>query len=508
MHSSSEFSVVRTTSLDQQLRDHLLRADGQEDIAFVTWQPSTGARRTTAVLQEVLLPERGDRQVHGTASFNPAYYLRAVEHAEHHNAGLALIHSHPGGRGWQRMSRQDETAERDHAAQTQAVTGLPLVGMTLAGGDDTVSARLWTRTDRRRYDPRWAVKTRTAGSRFQIAFNDELVPAPQSGRTHTRTVSAWGPKLHADIARLRVGVVGLGSVGALVAEALVRTGVGEVVLIDFDTIRVHNLDRTLHANWLDVVCRRSKVEISARALRRDRPSGHTRIRALEDSIVEVAGFRAALDCDVLFSCVDRPWPREILNTIAYAHVIPVVDGGINVPAPGRRWMGSAAIGAHVAAPGRRCLACLEQYTPSGVTADIDGSLDDPKYLADLPEGHRWTQRQNVFAFAQMCSALEMSQFISMIAGPNPHLEPQRYNLGTGEVDLSVQRCEDYCEFPTLVAAGDRADVILGVHEAAREERRRRSRAGWSVRGLRLADDLLRTARRWIADLVATRPHTD
>ena len=44
-----------------------------------------------------------------------------------------------------------------------------------------------------------------------------------------------------------VMVVGLGGVGSWAAESLVRSGVGEVTLVDFDEICVTNINRQLHA---------------------------------------------------------------------------------------------------------------------------------------------------------------------------------------------------------------------------------------------------------------------
>jgi hypothetical protein len=41
------------------------------------------------------------------------------------------------------MSNDDIAAEAGHTAQTSAITGRPLVGLTMAG-DASVSARIWT----------------------------------------------------------------------------------------------------------------------------------------------------------------------------------------------------------------------------------------------------------------------------------------------------------------------------------------------------------------------------
>ena len=47
--------------------------------------------------------------------------------------------------------------------------------------------------------------------------------------------------------RSHVAVFGLGGVGSYVVEALCRAGVGELTLIDCDTVSVTNINRQLYA---------------------------------------------------------------------------------------------------------------------------------------------------------------------------------------------------------------------------------------------------------------------
>ena len=57
----------------------------------------------------------------------------------------------------------------------------------------------------------------------------------------------YGPELRARFQNATVVVAGLGGVGSWAAEALARTGIGHLVLVDFDHIAESNTNRQIHA---------------------------------------------------------------------------------------------------------------------------------------------------------------------------------------------------------------------------------------------------------------------
>ena len=329
------WSVAIPGLVARVIKSHLIREDGQEDLAFALWTPSNGALRRTALVHTPLLPTPGDRQVHGNASFEQPYFERACQEALRHGCGIAFLHSHPFPR-WQEMSEDDVIAERRMAGAAAALTDLPLVGMTV-GSDGTWSARIWEHQDARSYARRWCTSVRVVGERLRVDFADSLLPPPMFRDSFRRTVTIWGTEAHANLARLRIGIVGLGSVGSMVAEALARMGFQRYALIDFDKVEAHNLDRVVTATAEDIG--RLKVEVAAARIREVATAETVDVRTIPFSVVEEQGYGAALDCDVLFSCVDRPRPRSIMDHLAYAHLIPVIDGGIQVRFRERRFTG-------------------------------------------------------------------------------------------------------------------------------------------------------------------------
>ncbi|GAA5171531.1 MULTISPECIES: tRNA cyclic N6-threonylcarbamoyladenosine(37) synthase TcdA [Halomonadaceae] len=80
----------------------------------------------------------------------------------------------------------------------------------------------------------------------------------------------YGARAASRFQRAHVVVVGLGGVGSWAAEALARSGVGRLTLIDLDDVCVSNVNRQLHA--LDGSIGRPKVEVLAERFRAINPA--------------------------------------------------------------------------------------------------------------------------------------------------------------------------------------------------------------------------------------------
>jgi hypothetical protein len=446
-------SVALTSDTNERLAAHFDRGARQEDLTFAYWRPSRGATRYTAIVSQLALPSDGERILQGNVAFTHDYLARVLEQAPE-GCGIALIHSHLGP-GWQSMSGDDVVAERDRLAGVVAGrTGLPLLGMTW-GTDGTWSARFWLRAGRHDYRRHWATSVRSVGQRLRISFHPELAPEPGQYESQVATRSVWGDDAQAELARARVGVVGLGSVGSIVAEALSRTGLQQITLIDHDVIEERNLDRTLGSYPSDVAARTPKVAVSSRLLALSHTAEDFLTTDVPESLLSPAGLAAALDCDVLICCVDRPWPRHILNKLAYLHLIPVIDGGILARVDDTGRLAHVDWTIQTVGPGRACLYCLGALLRSDAALDRDGKLTDPDYIKNLsPAEWERYQRRNVFAFSLSVAAHEVLQLVGLITGQTRvgGIGPQRYRAYPGTMArVAASDCYGDCDIAPLTA---------------------------------------------------------
>ena len=82
--------------------------------------------------------------------------------------------------------------------------------------------------------------------------------------------------------RVHIAVVGIGGVGSWVAEALARSGIQHLTLIDLDDVCVTNINRQIHA--LDTTVGQSKVQVMAARIALINP--HCQVRAVTDFVTQ------------------------------------------------------------------------------------------------------------------------------------------------------------------------------------------------------------------------------
>ena len=146
----------------------------------------------------------------------------------------------------------------------------------------------------------------------------------------------------------RVGLVGVGGVGAPAALYLAAAGAGTLRLIDDDAVALSNLQRQILFDGADVG--RLKVEAGAAALAALNP--HVRIEPRAARLTPSTAVDLLAGCDVVIDGTDDFATRFATSDACLALGAPLVSGALG------RWSGQVGV-----FTGRPCYRCLVPDTP-------------------------------------------------------------------------------------------------------------------------------------------------
>ncbi|HVK85041.1 MAG TPA: tRNA threonylcarbamoyladenosine dehydratase [Kofleriaceae bacterium] len=121
-------------------------------------------------------------------------------------------------------------------------------------------------------------------------------------RRFDRTARLLGDEGVARLGAATVTVFGVGGVGSFAAEALVRSGVGRVILVDYDRICVTNVNRQLHA--LKPTLGKPKVVVMAERLKLVNPDATIEART-EFYSAETSARLLVPEPDVVIDAIDN-----------------------------------------------------------------------------------------------------------------------------------------------------------------------------------------------------------
>jgi hypothetical protein len=263
--------------------------------------------------------------------------------------------------------------------------------------------------------------------------------------------------------------------------------------MDFDTVEEHNLDRLIGVTATDVWLRRAKVDVARRLVLENATASELDLQTWDYSICEPAGARSALDFDLIMCCVDRPWPRAVLNVLAYADLVPVIDGGIAVDRfPDGEGMRNATWRSHVIRPGRPCMVCNGQLDPGDLAADVAGLIDDPQYIQGADGGVRADAGSNVAVLSISAAAALLAQYVSFNIAPGGIGEPGplQYVLSANTMERLPMVSRPHCLYEAATALGDARPVLTGRHAKAKARRDERAALPLGPRIGRIVDDFV------------------
>lgn len=138
---------------------------------------------------------------------------------------------------------------------------------------------------------------------------------PMIGETGQRAIAAG-----------RVLLVGCGALGSVIADALVRAGVGHLRLIDRDIVEQTNLHRQVlytEADAAEALPKAAAAERALRAINRD-----VTVEAVVDDYAPANAERFARDVQVIVDGTDNFETRLLINDVAVKHGLPYVYGGV------------------------------------------------------------------------------------------------------------------------------------------------------------------------------------
>jgi molybdopterin/thiamine biosynthesis adenylyltransferase len=360
-----------------RLAAHLFRADHDEHGAVILAGQAPGPRGPRLLGRELITADDGTDYIPGQAGYRtlaPGFVRDAAVRARDEQLAYLAVHNHRGTNVVGFSDIDLASHERGYPALRQ-ITGQVTGGIVLT--PQAAAGDLWL----------------PDGSRADLA--ELVIPGanlirlrPQPARPDTadpaydRQARLFGDRGQESLHRLRVAVAGLGGAGSIITEFLARLGVGELVLIDDDTVDNTNLPRLLGATPTDIG--RLKTDVAARNARRAR-SG-IRLTVIPERIETITSRQALTICDWIFLAADSHSARHWVNATVHRYLIPATQVGVKIPVTGDGDVGQIHAITRFFAPGEGCMWCNQLIDPTELAIDMhpERERQPARYVDDVP----------------------------------------------------------------------------------------------------------------------------
>ena len=478
---ASEFHLGMTKDIREQLWTLLHgdeAADAYERGVMCVLTRSPGKKRLTYLVREVVPPNEDDVDFSEGVIFSREYRQRVKERADANDGGVLYLHTHPWGSGrpsWWDLQSGRKNLHND--AQHLDHTNPPLAIGVVTPSDDwmILGCEYPGSTSVSQGEARYASAILVVGERLEkleTYTGSENVSGASGAigsidpETQDRQIRLWTREAQEAYAGLRVGIVGLGGVGSILAEHVARAGVDSLVLADFDVVKEENLNRQQGATSVDASIWRPKIDVAARTARRSATNPEFDVEQVYGSVVEDdpdgAAYRDLLDCDVILNAADGHWTTQVLDEIAHAHLIPVISGGTRPETDDNGVLMDTSKGPiTISAPGHPCFRCCRQYRTKKAEKERHGGHEPgPVYNFDGGNQNERGDEEDdepapsVISLNAIVAGLMHLRLQDLALGVTGHaVGERRYLPASWDFQMGRTECRSECDRHEIVAAG-------------------------------------------------------
>jgi len=330
---------------------HLFPGDRDEHGAVLLAGLSSVKDRPTLLVREVHPAREGLDYVAGQIGYRaltPSFIHRMITRGRDEQLVYLAVHNHASDQevGFSRIDLQSH--ERGYPALLQIARGTPVGALVF--GRRSIEADLWL-----------PVGKRLSLDKAVVIGNSivHLTPTPRENAavamTHDRQVRMFGKAGQTRLRECRVGVIGLGGMGSLIAEYLARLGVGHFHLVDSDSVEESNLSRIVGASREDAVQKTAKVIVAQRLIRQANQGAE--VDLIVDDVAKESVAKALTSCDYLFLAADSMRARLVVNAMVHQYLIPGVQVGSKIRFDPQRGLLDVMSANRRLRPGLGCLMC-------------------------------------------------------------------------------------------------------------------------------------------------------
>lgn len=302
------------------------------------------------------------------------------------------------------------------------------------------------------------------GNKIKFYFNDQAIHYEEM---NLRTEQMFGKATVSILQKLKVGVIGVSGTGSIVAEQLVRLGIGEIVLVDNDVVEEKNLNRILNSKKRDALSEIFKVEMFEQYIKiAELP---TKVITRNTVVANYETIKELSQCDVLFGCLDSIDGRHHLNIISTCYIIPYFDVGVKLVADGSGGVDEITTAAHYIQPGKSSLMSRHVYNSEMLSAASLKRENPEEYAKRLQEKYIVGAQETspaVISVNMLAASIVVLDFLARV---HQYRNEDMNSIETIRMDLTNLRVildisSDNCSiFSRFLGQGDENHLLISVN---------------------------------------------